>query len=88
MRYDVTTFAILDNYEIFVELESGVSGIFDMKPYLDTGVFRELKDKHYFAQVRIEFGALTWPHEQDIAPERLAAELRRESFHPQTIEAL
>lgn len=46
-----------------------------MKPYLDRGVFREMKDVHYFNQVGILFGAVTGPNEQDIAPETLPAEM-------------
>ncbi|MBL8497250.1 DUF2442 domain-containing protein [Nitrosomonas sp. JL21] len=46
-----------------------------MKPYLHHGVFRELRDVHYFNQARIVFGAMTWLHEQDIAPETLLAGL-------------
>lgn len=42
-----------------------------MKPYLDKGVFRELNNISYFNQVDIFLGAVTWPHEQDIAPETL-----------------
>ena len=47
-----------------------------MKPYLDHGVFRELRNVHYFNQVSILLGAVTWPHEQDIAPETLLDEMR------------
>jgi len=54
----------------------GRTGIFDLKPYLDHGVFRELKDEAYFNQVGILFGAVTWPNEQDIAPETLLAEMQ------------
>jgi hypothetical protein len=50
-------------------------GVFDLKPYLDHGVFRELRNGHYFNQVGILFGAVTWPNEQDIAPETLLAEM-------------
>lgn len=42
--------------------------VFDLKPYLDRSVFRELRDVNYFNQVGIVFGAVTWPNEQDIAP--------------------
>jgi len=66
----------LPDYRIFVEVADGRKGVFDMKPYLERGVFRELKNVHYFNQVSIVFGAVTWPHEQDIAPETLWAELR------------
>jgi hypothetical protein len=76
MYWDVRTVRPLDDYEIYVELEDGRRGIFDLKPYLNHGVFRELQDKGYFSQVHIAFGAVTWPHEQDIAPETLVAGLK------------
>lgn len=75
MYWDVKTVRALDDYQIFVELEDGREGIFDLKPYLNHGVFRELQDKNYFSRVGIVFGAVTWPHEQDIAPETLVAGL-------------
>lgn len=70
------TVRALDDYEIYVELEDGRKGVFDLKPYLNHGVFRELQDKSYFSQVDVMFGAVTWPHEQDIAPETLVAGLK------------
>ena len=75
MSWDVKTVKPLPGYRIYVEIEDGRNGIFDLKPYLDHGVFRELQDVHYFNQVGVLFGAVTWPHEQDIAPETLLAEM-------------
>ena len=75
MYWDVTTVTPLADYRIYVEVEDGRKGIFDMKPYLDHGVFRELRDVRYFNQVGIVLGAVTWPDEQDIAPETLLAEM-------------
>jgi hypothetical protein len=75
MHWDVKIVKPLPEYRIYVEIENGRKGIFDLKPYLDRGVFRELRDVHYFNQVGILFGAVTWPHEQDIAPETLLAEM-------------
>ena len=65
----------MPDYRIYVEVEDGRKGIFDLKPYLDRGVFRELKDIRYFNRVGIMFGAVTWPNEQDIASETLLAEM-------------
>ena len=76
MQWDVKLVKPLPEYRIYVELENGRKGIFDLKPYLDRGVLRELKDVHYFNQVNIVFGAVTWPNAQDIAPETLLAELQ------------
>ncbi len=75
MYWDVTIVKALDDYKIYVEIEDGRQGIFDMTPYLDKGVFKELKDVSYFKQVSILFGAVTWPNEQDIAPETLVDEM-------------
>jgi len=76
MYWDVKKVRPLPNYCIYVELEDGRKGIFDMKPYLNRGVFQELQDLFYFNQVSILFGAVTWPHEQDIAPETLISEMQ------------
>lgn len=76
MHWDVTTVKPLADFRIYVEVEDGRKGIFDMKPYLDHGVFQELRNVHYFNQVSVLFGAVTWPNEQDIAPETLLDEMR------------
>ena len=73
---DVTEFEILPDYKIKVTLSNGNKGIFDVKPYLDRGVFKELRDYNYFKRARIEFGTITWPNEQDFSPETI--EIRME----------
>ncbi|WP_404416325.1 DUF2442 domain-containing protein [Vreelandella aquamarina] len=76
MYWDVIDVRPMDNYRIYVELKDGRRGYFDVSPYLEHGVFKELKNTAYFAQVGIVFGAVTWPNEQDIAPETLIAGLQ------------
>lgn len=83
MHWDTKVVRPLPDYRIYVELENGQRGVFDLKPYLDRGMMRELRDEHYFRQVGIVFGAVTWPHEQDIAPDTLLAGLVPE---PQSVE--
>lgn len=75
MDWDVKTVRPLPEHCIYVELEDGRRGIFDLTPYLEHGVFRELKNNAYFQRVGIQHGAVTWPGDQDIAPETLVAEL-------------
>lgn len=87
MYWDVKIVKPLPDFRIYVEIEDGRKGVFDVTPYLDRGVFRELRNLHYFNQVGILFGAVTWPHAQDIAPETLLAEMRpvrAEKGHGQT----
>jgi predicted component of type VI protein secretion system len=40
MYSDVRTVKPLSDYRIYVELVDGRKGVFDVKPYLDHGVFR------------------------------------------------
>lgn len=47
---------------------------FDIKPYLEMPVFRELKDLAYFSNVSIAYGTVHWPHKQDISPDTLYIE--------------
>lgn len=75
MFWNVKNVTPLPNYRIRVEIEDGRVGVFDVTPYLKHGVFAELQDVDYFNQVGIQYGAVTWPYEQDIAPETLVAEM-------------
>ncbi|MBU1069855.1 DUF2442 domain-containing protein [Myxococcota bacterium] len=76
MHWDVLLVKPLPDYQLYVELADGRKGIFDVKPYMDRGVLRELRDVQYFNQVGLTLGAITWPHEQDIDPETLLEELQ------------
>ncbi|MBI2908044.1 MAG: DUF2442 domain-containing protein [Chloroflexi bacterium] len=68
---DVVDFEILPDFRIRVTLSSGKTGVFDVGPYLDKGIFAELKDPNYFKRARIEFGTIVWPNEQDFSPETI-----------------
>ncbi len=74
---DVIAFEVLSDYRIRVTLSNGMTGIFDVKPYLDKGVFKELKDYEYFRRARIEFGTITWPNEQDFSPETIEIRMQK-----------
>ncbi|MBW1649632.1 MAG: DUF2442 domain-containing protein [Deltaproteobacteria bacterium] len=39
----------LDDYKIEIITSGGISGIFDVKPYLNGGAFKELPTNHIFA---------------------------------------
>ena len=61
----------LDNYILELEFDSNELGYFDLKPYLDKGIFSELKDETYFKNVRINLGSISWKNGQDFSPETL-----------------
>ena len=63
-----------DNYEIIVEFENGEKRIKDMKPYLDRGVFKPLKDKKFFNDVKIKFGTVCWGEDIDLYADNIYEE--------------
>jgi Protein of unknown function (DUF2442) len=63
-----------DDFTLDLEFNDGSSRRFDAKPYLDKGIFTELKDLDYFKNFTIAFGTVQWQNEQDFAPETLYLE--------------
>jgi hypothetical protein len=60
-----------DDYSLSLKFSDGSLRRFDVKPYLDFGVFQELKNLEYFKLARVALGAVQWPNEQDISPDTL-----------------
>lgn len=63
-----------EDFSLDLKFNDGSVKRFDAKPYLDYEFFRELKELNYFKQVRLAFGTVQWPNEQDISPETLYLE--------------
>ena len=61
----------IDNYKLILTFENNEVKIFDMIPYLDKGIFQELKDEKLFKTVKVSFDSIEWPNEADIDPETL-----------------
>jgi len=63
-----------DDFTLDLKFNDGSLRRFDTKPYLDKGVFKELKDINYFKNISIAYGTVQWPNEQDISPDTLYIE--------------
>jgi len=61
----------LENYLLLLTFENNEKKIFDMKPYLDKGIFSELKDEKKFRSVRVSFDSIEWCNQADLDPEFL-----------------
>ena len=61
----------LENYTLELRFDGGEVKIFDVKPYLDYGIFQELKEINYFKSVRIMFDSIAWANGQDFSLETL-----------------
>ncbi len=61
----------LKNYMLLLEFDSKEVRVFDVKPYLDFGIFIELKNENYFNDVRTSLDSIAWKNGQDFSPETL-----------------
>jgi hypothetical protein len=59
------------DYKLKVFFENAEVRLFDAAPFLDKGIFNELKNLSYFKQVKVAFGSIEWPHEQDFSKDTL-----------------
>ena len=55
-----------NDYMLLLSYENGEVRQFDMKPYLDLGIFQELKDPVMFKTVKPCFDSIEWANEADI----------------------
>lgn len=68
-----------EDFTLELTFTDGQVGIYECRPLLDFGVFRELSDPAYFRQVRAADGTVVWPNEQDICPDTLYLDSRKRS---------
>lgn len=61
----------LDDYKVLLTYSNNEKRIKDMKPYLDKGVFKKLKDKNFFNSVHISFDTISWDDKIDLCPDSL-----------------
>ncbi|WP_151901380.1 DUF2442 domain-containing protein [Sulfurimonas hydrogeniphila] len=61
----------LNNYLLLLKFENQEEKIFDVKPYLNTGKFQELKDENLFKSVKVCFDSIEWDNQLDLDPELL-----------------
>jgi len=71
MYWTVKSVKPLEDYWLFLTFEDKEQRYFDVKPLLEMGVFRTLKDPKVFNTVRVAFDSIAWKNNIDIAPETL-----------------
>lgn len=60
-----------DDYSLILTLENGEVRVFDVSPYLDKGLFQQLKDRSVFNSVRPFLGSIQWANGLDLCPDTL-----------------
>jgi hypothetical protein len=71
MYLSVSKVKPLENYILELTFENKETGLFDIKPYLDTGIFSTLKDVNLFKLVKVSYDTIEWPNGVDLDPEVL-----------------
>ncbi len=62
------------NYSLDITFDNGENRTFDVKPYLNIGIFKELKDISLFNSVKPYLGSIKWTNGQDLCPDTLYME--------------
>jgi hypothetical protein len=64
----------LSDYKLLLTFENDEKRYFDVSPYLDFGIFSELRDVSIFNAVSVKFDTIEWPNGADLDPEVLYSE--------------
>ncbi len=70
----------LSGYRLKVRFLDGLEGMVDMSRLVcseSAGVFAALRDETVFRRVFLEYGAVTWPGEIDLAPDAMYQEIKK-----------
>lgn len=62
------------DFTLEIEFTNNEIKVFDVKPYLEIGIFKELKDYNKFRFVKPFYGSIQWHGGQDLCPDTLYLE--------------
>ncbi|MFZ3130388.1 MAG: DUF2442 domain-containing protein [Desulfosporosinus sp.] len=65
------------DFTLTITFINGEIGIFDVNPYLNIGIFQELKDWSLFSTAKPFMGTVQWLHEQDLCPDTIFLESKK-----------
>ncbi|MDR2710754.1 MAG: DUF2442 domain-containing protein [Burkholderiales bacterium] len=80
MPWRVASVQALSGFRLHVKFIDGTEGIVNIASLIQSpgaGVFSALADPALFAQARVEYGAVTWPDDIDLAPDAMYAEIKK-----------
>jgi hypothetical protein len=60
-----------NDYTLNIIFDNGEKRLFDVAPYLDKGIFKELRNKDIFRTVKPAMGSIQWKNGQDFCPDTL-----------------
>jgi len=76
----VSEVSTLPGYRLLVRFVDGTTGEVDLSRLVisdKAGVFAALRDPELFAKAYVEYGAVVWPGEIDLAPDAMYDEIKK-----------
>ena len=65
------------DYKLILVFSNGEKRVFDMKPYLNKGIFKQLRDVSLFNTAHVSFDTVEWDNEADFDPEVLYSQSKK-----------
>ena len=62
------------NFKLLITFNNGEMKSFDVKPYLEIGIFKELQDESIFNSVKPFLGSIQWANGVHLCPDTLYLE--------------
>jgi hypothetical protein len=75
MYWDVVEVKPEPDYCLFVQFKDGLAGRVRLRREDLTGALAPLQDAQFFERVFIDYGAVAWPGEIDLAPDAMYAQV-------------
>jgi hypothetical protein len=66
----------LKNYQLMLWFDNGEQKLFDLKPYLNKGIFHQLQNPAIFASARVVSGSIEWSSGLDLSYDTLYLEAK------------
>jgi hypothetical protein len=67
----IATVKAADDYKLVLTFTNAEQKVFDMKPYLNNGVFKALQDETLFKKAYVNWGTVVWNDDLDMSPDTL-----------------
>ena len=72
---NIVEIAPVENYTLYVKIDDGTAGLFDVKPYLDSEAFAPLRDRSEFERIHNRRYFIEWDCGADLSADTIAARL-------------
>jgi len=70
----ITSVKVANDYLLVLTFTNAEQKVFDMKPYLNKGVFKALQNEDLFKKAYVNWGTVVWNDDLDMSPDTLYLE--------------